>query len=122
MKITKIVSDKEGTTSFIDVEIPLLDSGDIGKLSKSFPVKKIIFRETEEDYDYNWHNAPEKQFVIMLEGGVEIQTGNGEKRVFQGGDIILVEDTTGKGHISRAFKNQKRKSVFVTVDEDKFNL
>ena len=122
MKITKIISDKEGITSFVDVEIPLFDSGDIGKLSKSFPVKEIIFRETEEDYDYDWHNAPEKQFVIMLEGGVEIKTGDGEKRVFQGGDVILVEDTTGKGHISRAFNNQKRKSVFVMVDEDKFNL
>ena len=122
MKITKIISDNEGISSFQDVDISLTDSGKIGKLSKRFAVKEIIFRETDSDYDYDWHTAPEKQFILILKGGVEILTGNGEKRVFHGGDILFVEDTGGKGHVSKAFKNQTRRSVFVTIDEEKFKL
>jgi hypothetical protein len=122
MKVTRIITDNNGISKFKDIEIPLFDSGKIGKLSERFPVKDIIFRETDEDYDYDWHNAPEKQFIIILEGGVEIQTGDGNTRVFQGGDVLLVEDTEGQGHISKSFKNQKRKSIFVTIEEDKFKL
>jgi quercetin dioxygenase-like cupin family protein len=116
MKATKILTDENGKSYFEDYEIDLKDAGDIGFLSENYPVKNIIFRETSENYDYNWHNAPAKQFVIMLEGSVEIEVGSGEKRIFTTGDILLVEDTTGQGHISKAVNNERRKSIFVILD------
>lgn len=48
-----------------------------------------------------WHPAPARQFIIPLSGEMEFETSDGEKRVFGPGDILLVEDTEGKGHISR---------------------
>jgi hypothetical protein len=48
-----------------------------------------------------WHPAPARQFIIPLAGEMEFETSDGEKRVFGPGDILLVEDTAGKGHISR---------------------
>jgi uncharacterized cupin superfamily protein len=57
-----------------------------------------------------------RQFVINLEGSVEIITGDGSSRILGPGDILLAEDTTGRGHISRAVNNQPRKSIFVTLD------
>jgi hypothetical protein len=48
-----------------------------------------------------WHPAPARQFIIPLSGEMEFQTSDGEKRTIGPGDILLVEDTTGKGHISR---------------------
>jgi len=50
----------------------------------------------------------------MLEGEVEI--GDGSKRRFGPGDILLAEDTSGRGHISRSLRNQPRTSIFVTLD------
>jgi uncharacterized cupin superfamily protein len=78
-------------------------------------VKGIIFRETDGDYNYTWHNAPCRQFVLMLQGSVEIEVSTGTRRTFYSGDILLVEDTTGRGHVSRAVNGQPRKSVFVTL-------
>lgn len=115
MKITRIYTDSHGESHFAEMEVALFDAGDIGALSEKFPVTGIIFRYTDGDYDYNWHNAPCRQFVIMLDGGVEIEVSDGNVRRFHAGDILLVEDTDGRGHISRAIDNQPRKSVFVTL-------
>jgi hypothetical protein len=41
---------------------------------------------------------------------------DGEKRVLGPGEVFLVEDTHGKGHISRAVNNQLRHCIFVTLD------
>jgi len=117
MKATRIITKEDGKSAFVDFDIDIKDSGQIGKLSETYPVKGIIFRETSEDYDYNWHNAPARQFILMLDGAVDITTGEGETRRFTTGDILLAEDTSGEGHISRAVDGGKRKSVFVILED-----
>ena len=47
------------------------------------------------------HPAPSRQFIMPLSGEMEFQVSDGEKRVFGPGDVLLVEDTKGKGHISK---------------------
>ena len=115
MKVTRIYTGEDGESHFAEIDIPIRDAGEIGALSERFPVSSIIFRETDGDYDYTWHNAPCRQFVLMLEGSVEIEVSDGTRRTFHSGDILLAEDTTGRGHISRAVNRQPRKSVFVTL-------
>ena len=117
MIITRIYSDINGDSQFEDIDITLKNSGDIGSLSEKFPVKDIVFRETEGNYDYDFHNAPERQFVILLDGIIEIETSSGEKRNFKSGEIILAEDTTGKGHKSKSIDGNLRHSLFVTLDD-----
>jgi hypothetical protein len=116
MKITRLYTGKDGRSHFEEIEILLKDAGDIGRLSESWNATGIIFRKTESDYDYNWHCAPRRQFVIMLDAAVDIEVGSGEVRRFGPGDILLAEDTTGQGHRSRAVDNRPRRSIFVTLD------
>jgi uncharacterized cupin superfamily protein len=54
----------------------------------------------------DWHPAPQRQFVIILSGQLEIGFEDGSKRVFGAGDARLVEDTTGKGHTTTAIGNE----------------
>jgi hypothetical protein len=54
--------------------------------------------------------------VVNLDGGVEIEVGDGTKRILRAGDILLAEDTTGQGHISRAVAGQARRSLLITLD------
>ena len=116
MKVTRIFTGPDGESYFEDIDILLEDQGDIGKTSEMLKATGILFRETGADYHYDWHNAPRRQFVITLEGEVEIEIGDGTKRRFGPGDILLAEDTTGRGHISRAVDHQPRKSIFITLD------
>jgi quercetin dioxygenase-like cupin family protein len=112
--VTKVYSDDKGETHFKDVIIPLKEAGSVGKLSEALPATSVIFREVEPAYDWDFHTAPQKQYIILLDGEIEIETSLGEKRLFKGGDILLVEDITGKGHKTKNLLPIKRKSVFIT--------
>ena len=115
MKVTRIYSSDDGHSHFDDAEIMLRDGGSIGRLSQEFPVKGIIFRENDPEYDYDWHNAPCRQYIILLDGEIEIEVSDGGKRIFRGGDVLLVEDTTGFGHRTRTINQRSRRSIFVTL-------
>jgi hypothetical protein len=115
-KITRVFSDENGDSQFEDVFIPLKDSGEIGFLSELIEASGIIFREVKSTYDYDFHNAPRKQYLVLVEGGIEIETSGGEKRIFNTGEVLLLEDTGGKGHRTRNLENRVRKSIFIPVD------
>ena len=113
--VTRIYSDAEGESHFEDNAIPMERSGEIGSLSETFPAKGVIFREVESSYDYDFHNAPQKQYIVLLDGEIEIETSLGEKRRFKAGEILLVEDTTGKGHKTKNTHSVKRRSIFIIL-------
>src|SRR4030095_885746 len=113
--ITRIYSDENGDSHFEDVSILMSEAGSIGALSEKYPVKDIIFREVEPSYDWEFHTAPEKQYIILLDGKIQIETSMGVIRSFHAGEILLVEDTTGKGHKTKNLVPEKRKSIFVTI-------
>lgn len=113
MKITRIFSDDDGESHFEDVEIPLVDQGEIGFLSDDIAVKKLQFRTVSADYNYDFHHAPQKQYIVLLDGGVEIETSLGEIRQFETGEILLVEDTSGKGHKTKNLEKKQRTSLFI---------
>lgn len=117
MLITRISTDGAGRSTFDEIEIPLRDSGEIGRLSELYPAGGVIFRETAPDYDYDWHPAPRRQLIVLLDGAIEIEAGTGEKRKFSGGDILLVEDTTGRGHRTRTIDGRLRRSLFIPLDD-----
>jgi hypothetical protein len=116
MKITRIYTGKDNQSHFGDTDILLKDRGKGGLMSELMKATGIVFRETAGSYDYDFHNAPRRQYVVNLEGEVEIELGDGTKRIFRSGDIFLAEDTTGQGHISRAVGGKPRKSLFITLD------
>ncbi len=115
MKITRLYTGDDLESRFEVIEYDLYDKGQIGRLSDKIPVKDLILRETDGDYNYDFHPAPEKQFIILLDGEIEIETGIGERRRFKGGDVILAEDITGRGHKTRSVDGKTRRSIFVTL-------
>ena len=116
MKIHRLYADKNGESHFQDVEIEYAESTRAGRLSKRMPANGIIFREVQPDYDLDWHPAPRRQYIINLDGGVSIQASDGETRIIGAGEVLLVEDTTGKGHFSKAVEGKMRHSIFVPIE------
>ena len=114
-KYTRLYTREDGESAFEDLEAELHPAGPIGALSEAHDVAQIIFRETPPTYDYDFHNAPARQFIIMADGSVDVETSTGERRRFTTGDVLLVEDVTGKGHRSQAVDGKSRRSIFVTL-------
>ena len=84
-------------------------------MSDAFPVQSLQFRENSGDYNWDYHHAPARQFIVLLDGQIEITSSTGEKRVFGAGEVLLVEDTTGKGHKTRNLLQHVRKSIFIRL-------
>ena len=116
MKVLRIYTGADNQSHFEDLQVPLKDGGKIGFMSERMKATGIVFRETSGDYNYDFHAAPRRQYVVNLEGAVEIEVGDGTRRVLRSGDVLLAEDTTGQGHISRAVEGKSRKSLFITLD------
>ncbi|MBN2613223.1 MAG: hypothetical protein JXB00_16840 [Bacteroidales bacterium] len=114
-KVTRIFNNQNNDSEFEELTIPLKNAGPIGFLSEEIPVKGIVFREVNPSYDYDFHNAPQRQYVVLLDGEIEIETSTGEKRVFKTGDVILADDLEGKGHRTKNIIPARRKSLFVLL-------
>jgi len=116
MKIHRLYVDQQGESHFQDVDIAYVESSPAGRLSARLPATGIIFREVQPDYDLDWHPAPRRQYIINLDAGVQITASDGEMRRIGAGEVLLVEDTWGKGHLSKALDGKLRHCLFITLD------
>jgi hypothetical protein len=116
MRIHNLYVDASGETHFRDLEVEWVEETRSGRLSQRFPATGIIFRQVPPTYDLDWHPAPRRQYIVNLDAGVQITASDGESRVIGAGEVLLVEDTTGKGHLSQAVGNQLRHCIFVVTD------
>jgi quercetin dioxygenase-like cupin family protein len=65
----------------------------------------------------DWHNAPHRQYVIILSGQVEVGLEDGTVHCLGPGDMALEEDLTGRGHTSRAVGDHSLLFVTVPLEE-----
>jgi len=116
MHIHNLYVDAKGETHFRDIEVKWVEEREFSKYSARLPATGIIFRETSGDYDLDWHPAPRRQYIINLDGGVQITASDGESRIIGAGEVVLVEDTSGKGHLSKSVAGKMRRSIFVPIE------
>ena len=116
MRIHHLYADARGESHFEDIDVEFKEVSRAGRMSARLPATGIIFRQVQPDYDLDWHPAPRRQYIINLDAGVEITASDGEARRIGAGEVILVEDTQGKGHLSKALDGKLRHCIFVTLD------
>jgi hypothetical protein len=115
VKVTRLYTGPDGKTKVEEFEIPLKPQGRGTELAPVVPATGVQFRRTNQDYNLDWHPAPARQFVVTLSGESEVELEGGRKIRLGPGHILLAEDTTGQGHISRAVGGQDRISLFIPL-------
>jgi len=119
VKVTRIFTGPDGQTHAEEVDMKLAPSGG-EELSEMIKVTGLQFRRTPPNYFVDWHHAPRRQYVITLSGRGEIEIADGKKVMLGPGHILLAEDLTGTGHISRGVGTEDRISLFIPLaDGDK---
>jgi len=112
MKITWLYTGKDLKSCFEEIELKF--GGDQKILTTdSRAATMAVFRCVPPGTVLDLHPAPRRQYLITLSGSWEIEAGNGVKRVFKAGDVMLADDTTGEGHSSRVLGDEPH--VFMTV-------
>jgi mannose-6-phosphate isomerase-like protein (cupin superfamily) len=106
IKYTSIYADTDGVSHFREVEIetnPTLIGPLIPPLGATVPqpASGCHFLTFPPGIFIDWHPAPRRLFHFFLAGSCEVTVSDGQVRVFGVGDIVLAEDVTGNGHITR---------------------
>lgn len=117
IKVTRLYTGPDGKTKVEEFDIPLKPQGRGTDISSVVAATGVQFRRTNQDYNLDWHTAPARQFVVTLSGESEIELEGGKKLRLGPGHILLAEDTTGQGHISRALGGAERLSLFIPLAE-----
>jgi hypothetical protein len=123
VKITRIYADARGETHFADAAVPTSvtqmfpNVPPFGLNRFAVPRGVKLFSVPAEFAVADWHTAPERQLSISLNGTVEYETSDGAVRRCAPGHIVLVEDTTGRGHITR-FDQGEQWFLHIPVPDD----
>jgi len=106
LRYTSIYCGADGVSHFKDCEITLCQAV-IGPLipplgtSLPEPASACYFLTFPPGIHIDWHPAPRRLYHFFLAGECEVQVEDGSVRVFRTGDVVLADDTTGKGHTTR---------------------
>jgi len=91
----------DGESHFADIEVSYEAVNDWISRANAIGASSVTFNTAKAGMNYEWHNAPRRQFVIGLSGTYEVVVSDGEVRQVGPGTVLLAEDLTGKGHIMR---------------------
>src|SRR5439155_26487246 len=98
---------------------PLLGTeGAHGEGTRLQHVQGITFRVSPSGYVLTWRCAPRRQYTITLAGEAEIEVGDGTVKRIGPGDVLLAEDLTGQGHITRVVGHQQRFYMVIPLSEE----
>ena len=107
MKCTWMYSGPDGRSHFTDLEIP--------SASDILAVPTIRFTETAGGRTNDFHPAPRRYLILFMGGVEEMACGDGSKRRFGAGDVLLCDDTSGQGHTTRDLEDCRR--IFITMPD-----
>ena len=107
MRCLRIYASADGESHFDEIEIPTskksvhADAAPF-EISEAYPASRIRFTRIPAGMrPVGWHTVPERVLTVRLDGSVEYETSDGESRKVPAGGFVLIEDTHGKGHLSR---------------------
>ena len=111
-RIWRVYSGPDGKSHIAEAPLdmkPFVDSeGAHGEATPMQSVTCIAFRVSPPGYVLDWHCAPRRQYSITLAGQAEIEVGDGTVVRVGPGDVLLAEDLTGRGHVTRAVGSTPR--------------
>ena len=97
----RMYTDPQGKAQWEEIDL-----GKHPEWTQGFDTTKVRFGTRAAGASTDWHPAPQRQFIIILSGHLEIGFEDGTKKVFGPGDARLMEDLTGKGHTTTAWGNE----------------
>jgi uncharacterized cupin superfamily protein len=73
------------------------------------------FEESPPHSSFDWHDAPETQYVITLAGTLEFTTRDGESFIIRPGDVLVATDTAGTGHKWRLIDDAPWRRCYIVL-------
>jgi hypothetical protein len=91
-KLLHVYNTPDGETHLEEITV----APNAGNLPLNW-LRAISYKPNKVD----WHHAPQPQFAINLTGEIQVEVSDGSKHHIGPGDLVFLDDTVGKGHITR---------------------
>jgi hypothetical protein len=112
--MTRLYTGLDNQTHAEEIEVKFAGGGS-GNVFKMLPVTGAELHRGLPGSVADWHTAPRRQYVITLSGRGEIEVAGGKKFPIEPGNIDLVEDVTGKGHITKVTGTDDRVTLWLPL-------
>jgi quercetin dioxygenase-like cupin family protein len=122
MRYTRLFSDEQGESHFDEVEIEFASTDYVEgaaplQLSPALEARQYSFMNAPAGWTSEWHPSSARNLFVVITGEWEVSASDGETRRFKTGDLLLVEDVTGKGHRSRVVSEEDSLALMVKLSE-----
>lgn len=117
IKYTRLYTGDDGKSHFEKCSMHLVDSP-IGQTTLPMNLSNATFGSIDDVREIDWHNPPCRQYIIMLKGSMEIEVCDGSIRQFHEGELLLAEDLSGQGHITRATSDGSRCYLTLPINNE----
>lgn len=111
VSVTRIYTGSDGLSHAEEIrDVKLMPDAARNGLEASdvINVTGLRFARTSPGWVRDWHVAERHQYIVTLSGKGEIELVGGRKIALEPGSVILEEDSSGKGHISRTIGTEDR--------------
>jgi hypothetical protein len=108
---TRLYSGADGETHAEEINL----SRESGQQPDLLRADGIRFATRGAGTSDDWHVTPRRQYLITLKGHVEIEIGGGKIVHATAGTVLLIDDTTGKGHRARVTDEGEWHVMFIPL-------
>jgi hypothetical protein len=121
-KYTRLYTDDLGESHFEELETQLAPSDFAPPsppldLSAPISAQQFSFLGARAGWQSDWHVSSRRSMFVVVSGEWEIETSDGQVRRFGPNVVLLVEDTSGKGHRSRVVSDTESLAVAIQLKD-----
>lgn len=112
VQIVTVYPGEDGESCLIDVTVD-----QFAEIIKHIGEGSTRLNQSASPSVDDYHNASRVQYVVHLGGISDIEVADGTVKRLHPGDVLIAQDTTGHGHITRGIGDESRVSMNIPLQE-----
>jgi len=112
MDFVRVYTGEDGASHF-----EFLEPAESEEWTKGVAASRCAIREMPAGTVMDWHPAPRRQIVVHISGELEIALPDGTAHVFGPASARLMDDLTGRGHLTRVASPEPVAQVAIHPEE-----
>lgn len=122
LSFSRLVPEADGGSRFEPIAIPLTlqqfaPPAQPFSVSPLSPATQCGFLQVPAGWCGERHPSPIRMWIFVLDGEMVFEAGNGDTRTISTGSALLLEDTVGRGHVSRVVSQHPATLAVVRLPE-----
>jgi hypothetical protein len=121
MKVIRVYTGSDNTTRFEDVGVRFSSDGIRGEIAELVArATGRVYLRRGQAFMPEFHVAQQRMWMVLQEGRINMISTNGSTCTISPGDVVLLEDLEGNGHIFRFNQDDQGSrwaAFFVSMDQ-----